>query len=162
MLRLSRTIAYAVHAVLYLARAAPGTPVPCSELAQAGKMPERFLLQILRKLVTHGVLRSSRGVEGGYQLSRPPGEISLLEVVEVLDDPLQAALPDIPGMPPASRCRILQLLKSITQTARAELRKVTFADLVRVETAAAIPTPEPLVDAADLIQKSEVMPSAMP
>jgi Rrf2 family protein len=51
-------------------------------------MPERFLLQILRNLVTHGVLRSTRGVKGGYTLLKVPEKISLLEIVEAVDGPV--------------------------------------------------------------------------
>jgi Rrf2 family protein len=65
--KLSRTASYALQAVLQLAQSdASGYPVPCSRLAAEGKMPERFLLQILRSLVTHGILGSTRGVDGGY------------------------------------------------------------------------------------------------
>ena len=65
-MKLSRTVAYAVRATLQLAQLEADGPVPCSKLANEGKMPERFLLQILRNLVTHGILRSTRGVDGGY------------------------------------------------------------------------------------------------
>ena len=84
-MKLSRTVAYAVRATLALAQAESDGPVPCSKLAAEGKMPERFLLQILRSLVTHGILRSTRGVDGGYALVRPAEEISLLEVIEAIE-----------------------------------------------------------------------------
>ncbi|HWB00312.1 MAG TPA: Rrf2 family transcriptional regulator, partial [Pirellulales bacterium] len=61
-MKISRTVTYAVQAVLQLARADGSRPVPCSQLASQGQMPERFLLQILRSLVTHGILQSTRGV----------------------------------------------------------------------------------------------------
>ena len=67
-MKLSRTVAYAVRATLQLAQNPSDSPVPCSKLASDGNMPERFLLQILRNLVTHGILRSTRGVDGGYTL----------------------------------------------------------------------------------------------
>ena len=81
-MKLSRTVSYAVRATLQLAQLSSKGPVPCSKLAAEGKMPERFLLQILRNLVTHGILRSTRGVDGGYALVRPADQISLLEVIE--------------------------------------------------------------------------------
>ena len=68
-------------------------PVPCSQLAAEGHMPERFLLQILRHLVTHGILHSTRGVEGGYTLERKPEQVSLLDVIEAIEGPLTSALP---------------------------------------------------------------------
>ncbi len=65
-MKFSRTVSYALQATLQLAQEDRAAPVPCSQLAAEGKMPERFLLQILRNLVTHGILRSTRGVDGGY------------------------------------------------------------------------------------------------
>ena len=80
-MKLSRTVTYALQATLLLAQEERGEPIPCSRLAAEGAMPERFLLQILRSLVTHGILQSTRGVEGGYMLDRRPEEISLLEII---------------------------------------------------------------------------------
>jgi Rrf2 family protein len=48
-------------------------------------MPERFLLQILRTLVTHGILNSERGVKGGYFLANDLTEVSLLQAVEAVE-----------------------------------------------------------------------------
>src|SRR5258707_15423661 len=98
-MKLSRTVAYAIQATLQLAQSTSDEPVPCSQLAAEGNMPERFLLQILRHLVTHGILHSTRGVEGGYTLERRPEEISLLEVIEAIDGPLNSALPKCEGPP---------------------------------------------------------------
>ena len=69
-MKLSRTVTYAIQATLQLAESDSRTPVPCSKLASQGAMPERFLLQILRNLVNHGILQSTRGVDGGYALLR--------------------------------------------------------------------------------------------
>ena len=101
-MKLSRTVAYAVRATLQLAKSDSTTPVPCSQLAAEGKMPERFLLQILRNLVTHGILRSTRGVDGGYSLVRSPDEVSLLEVIEAIEGPLNTGEPVDEGM--SDRC----------------------------------------------------------
>src|SRR5688500_6281124 len=98
-MKLSRTVAYAVRATLQLAQLQTTGPVPCSRLATEGKMPERFLLQILRNLVTHGILRSTRGVEGGYALLRPAEEISLLEVIEAIEGPYRTTLEMGEGLP---------------------------------------------------------------
>ena len=97
-MKVSRTIAYAIHATLQLAGGERGVPIPCSQLANKGQMPERFLLQILRSLVTRGLLRSTRGVEGGYCLARPADEISLRDIVESFDNPLSPSVPDLDGL----------------------------------------------------------------
>ena len=82
-------------------------------------MPERFLLQILRVLVTHGILKSTRGVEGGYSLSRSPEAISLLEVIEAIDGPLETVGESPATEPPADVQQLLQTaLRQVTDTAR--------------------------------------------
>ena len=129
-MRLSRTIAYAVHATVYLAGSEPGVSIPCSEMARAGKMPERFLLQVLRNLVNHGVLRSTRGVEGGYTLARAPSEITLREIVEAFDNPLDPYVPALEGQSPEVRRRLLERLEIVSQAARSELQKLSMADLL--------------------------------
>lgn len=93
-MKLSRTVSYAVKAMVALATAPREAPVCCKQLAEGGDMPERFLLQILRTLVTHDLLQSVRGVYGGYRLSRDPEDITLLEIVEAIDGPLSLHLPD--------------------------------------------------------------------
>jgi len=93
-------------------------------------MPERFLLQILRNLVAHGILGSSRGVEGGYRLERPPEEISLLEVIEAIEGPLVSAVPAGEGLPAESRARLEQALSEVTNIARRELEAIKLAHLL--------------------------------
>jgi Rrf2 family protein len=129
-MKLSRTVAYAVRATLQLAQYAQGTPVPCSKLASEGHMPERFLLQILRNLVTHGILRSTRGVEGGYALTRPPEQISLLEVIEAIEGPIGTNGNGADDFNNDPQPRLLDALKSITDTSRKQLDAIKFSQLL--------------------------------
>lgn len=129
-MKLSRTVAYAVQAVLQLARSNSRAPVPCSQLAAEGQMPERFLLQILRNLVTHGILESTRGVDGGYMLHRAPDEISLLEVIEAIDGPLTANLPASDGLPEETYHRLQDALRDITSMSRQQLESIKLAHLM--------------------------------
>jgi Rrf2 family protein len=87
-MKLSNSAQYAIQATLQLSESKTGHPVSCRELAELGSMPKRFLLQILRNLVTHGILTSTRGVVGGYSLQRPLGGISLLDLIEATDGPI--------------------------------------------------------------------------
>jgi Rrf2 family protein len=128
-MKLSRTIAYAIHAMICLSRAAPGLPVPCRRLAREGEMPERFLLQILRVLVRRDLLRSTRGVEGGYVLSRSADQISLRDILEAFDGPLRPAVPAIGGLANGARTELLKTLGNVADAARIELQKVTIAEL---------------------------------
>jgi Rrf2 family protein len=93
-------------------------------------MPERFLLQILRHLVTHGILHSTRGVDGGYNLERSADEISLLELIEAIDGPLHSALPAGDGAPLQYDAKLREAMESITETARQQLAAIKLSDLL--------------------------------
>ena len=131
-MKLSRTVSYAVKATLQLAQWPGDAPVPCSKLASQGNMPERFLLQILRSLVTRGLLCSTRGVDGGYYLARPPEQITLRDIVEVFDNPLSPNIPALEALSPDVRKRILTALEGASEAAHDVLAKLTMADLMRV------------------------------
>ncbi|MHB8969054.1 MAG: RrF2 family transcriptional regulator [Pirellulaceae bacterium] len=130
-MKLSRTVAYAVRATLQLAKSDSATPVPCSQLAAEGNMPERFLLQILRSLVTHGILRSTRGVDGGYTLVRSPDEVSLLEVIEAIEGPLNPGEPATEGMSEESQWRLHEALRSVTNDSRRQLEAIKLSQLLK-------------------------------
>lgn len=73
---------YAARAVLGLARAFPrGGPVRIETLATEHGVPPNYLVQILIELKAQRIVKSVRGKDGGYQLARPPGEITLGDVV---------------------------------------------------------------------------------
>ena len=130
-MKLSRTVTYAVRATLQLGRSEVGVPVPCSQLATEGHMPERFLLQVLRQLVTHGILHSTRGVDGGYALNRPADEISLLEVIEAIDGPLSAVVPSFDGADGlASTHKLQAALEQVATSSRKQLQAVKLSDLL--------------------------------
>jgi Rrf2 family protein len=137
-MKLSRTVAYALQATLQLAQAETGVPVPCSRLAADGKMPERFLLQILRNLVAHGILSSTRGVDGGYSLERQPEDISLLELIEAIDGPMNSTLPINEGLSPESKSKLELAMSEVTARARHELEAVKLADLLPQATVVAV------------------------
>jgi Rrf2 family protein len=133
-MKLSRTVAYAVRATLQLAKSDSAAPVPCSQLASEGNMPERFLLQILRSLVTHGILRSTRGVDGGYSLVRPPQEVSLLEVIEAIEGPLNTGDPTAAGMSESTQAALQQALRSVTDNSRRQLEAIKLSQLLQPPT----------------------------
>jgi Rrf2 family transcriptional regulator, cysteine metabolism repressor len=129
--KLSRTASYALQAVLQLAQSdASGCPIPCSRLAADGKMPERFLLQILRSLVTHGILSSTRGVDGGYVLERSPEELSVLDVIEAVDGPVTPSLPVGEGLSEQASNKLKCTMAGVAELARRELDAVKLVHLL--------------------------------
>ncbi len=93
-------------------------------------MPERFLLQILRSLVTHGILRSTRGVEGGYSLTRSVTEISLLEIVEAIEGPIHFEAQASPTLHHDGQGKLQQAFTQIAETARQQLHAIKLSDLL--------------------------------
>jgi len=129
-MKLSRTAIYALQATLQLARSDGHAPIPCSRLAAEGEMPERFLLQILRNLVMHGILESTRGVDGGYRLDRKTDDISLLELIEAADGPLGSPLPTLEALPPEYRSRLEGIVTDVTEVTRRELQSIKLTHLL--------------------------------
>ena len=76
---------YAVVALAELARSGDAGPVPIAQIAERRNMPVQFLEQLFSTLRRGGLLTSQRGVKGGYTLARPAEDITVLEVVQVLD-----------------------------------------------------------------------------
>jgi Rrf2 family protein len=78
---------YALRALSELANAHPD-PMKAEAIARAQSIPPKFLENILLELRHAGIVLSQRGAEGGYRLGRPAEEISLAEVIRVVDGPL--------------------------------------------------------------------------
>ena len=89
MLSITSKSPYAVRALVELARVgSDGAPVPIGELARRRDIPVQFLEQLFAALRRGGILKSQRGVKGGYSFARDPSQITVLEIVELLDGPL--------------------------------------------------------------------------
>ena len=88
-MQITRQADYAVRAVLHLARMGNNKRAATSTVAEQQHIPPSFLAKIISQLSAAGVLHTSRGAHGGVTLARGPEDISLLEVVEAIDGPIQ-------------------------------------------------------------------------
>ena len=88
-LRLTRAADYAVRAMLHLGSLPEGGVALKDEIAHAQNIPPSFMAKILRQLVKTGLLRSARGVNGGFGLQRTAAEINLLDIIEGIEGPIQ-------------------------------------------------------------------------
>jgi len=118
-----RTI-YGLQALFEISLHGEPEGAKATEIAQAQGIPLKFLEQILAALKKNKLVRSYRGREGGYVLSRPPKEITLLEVIEALEGTVLLTGED------RRKGIVVQKLKEIETKFIAELKKVTFGDLV--------------------------------
>lgn len=87
-MQITRQADYAVRAVLYLSKLTNGGRAPTNKIAHDQQIPPSFLAKIISQLSVAGVVQTSRGARGGVYLSRPPSNITLLEVVEAIDGPI--------------------------------------------------------------------------
>jgi Rrf2 family protein len=88
-MQITRQADYAVRAVLYLARMGTSERSATSTVAEEQRIPPSFLAKIISQLSIAGLLHTSRGARGGVTLAREPKEITLLEVIEAIDGPIQ-------------------------------------------------------------------------
>jgi Rrf2 family protein len=88
-MQITRQADYAVRAVLHLARVGNAERSATSMIAKEQNIPPSFLAKIISQLSIAGLLHTSRGARGGVTLAREPKDITLLEVVEAIDGPIQ-------------------------------------------------------------------------
>jgi Rrf2 family protein len=88
MTMLSAKCKYGLKAMVYMARHSAEGPILISDIAQAERIPKKFLDVILLELKTHCLLSSKKGKGGGYQLARPAEKIVVGDIVRILDGPL--------------------------------------------------------------------------
>lgn len=79
---LSSTSEYALRAMSWLALQPKEVPVTASALSEGTSVPISYLLKIMRRLVSAGLVDSARGQGGGFTLAKPPGRISYMEILE--------------------------------------------------------------------------------
>jgi Rrf2 family protein len=84
-------------------------------------------------LVTHGILHSARGVDGGYMLERKPQDISLLDVIEAIDGPLSSDVLDDDGEFDGHHEKLRGALRGVTDTLRDQLQAIKLAHLISMK-----------------------------
>ena len=87
-LQISRKIEYGTRAMAFMASLPDGMTTSFREIARKMAIPEEFLAKILKTLVKAQLVRSTRGAHGGYNLGRPPSQISFLDVIEAVEGPV--------------------------------------------------------------------------
>jgi Rrf2 family protein len=85
---LSKKAKYSIKALIFLAKNLDNPPLPTSRIAELGKIPKKSLEGILLDLRNAGYLFSKKGADGGYVLSKSPGEILLVDIVRLMDGPI--------------------------------------------------------------------------
>jgi Rrf2 family protein len=130
-MRISAKSDYAIRAMAELAAAYEAGPVKAEDVASAQQIPLNFLLGILRELRNGKLVRSVRGRDGGYLLSRSPDQITLADVIRVVDGPLanvrDLSLAELSYPGPAAALRDVWM--AVRGSLREVLENVTVGDL---------------------------------
>jgi Rrf2 family protein len=131
-MKISAKTEYACIAMMELAaQFDSGEPVRVRHIAERHGVPPRFLVQILLQLKGAGLVASVRGAAGGYQLLRPPQEVSLGQVMEVIEGnarnngPTSSASPDSPAVKV-----LLKAWQEVHEAQRKMLDEIKLAELL--------------------------------
>lgn len=124
---------YAFRIVLMLSKEGLDNKLDAKSLSEKGNIPLRFLLKLTRKLTQSGIVKSYRGVNGGYAITKEPKDITLKDVVEAIQGPIivtrcmydkKACSANKMG-----HCSIHKALNGIQNTMINELEKINFDNL---------------------------------
>jgi Rrf2 family transcriptional regulator, iron-sulfur cluster assembly transcription factor len=151
-LALTRRGDYAVRAALCLARAAAdGCYVKIREVAGTMALPASYTPQVLRLLAEAGLAEAKAGRDGGYRLTRPPGEVALLEVVEAAEGAFTLERCILRGGPChwEQACAVHAAWSAAIQACRDSLARTSLADLVAADAR---------LEAGERIPRREVSP----
>lgn len=130
-MRLSTRGKYGLYAMHYLAQHQNDGPQSLNRIASTG-IPRQYLEQLLGSLRRNGLILSVRGAGGGYQIARPPGEISMLDVLDAMEGPLvlNDCISDDRHCAKADQCRVRNVWEKLTESINGELAKVTLKDML--------------------------------
>lgn len=129
-MKISKKAEYALRALVAMSRSTVGTVFSIQTLASEESIPLKFLEQILLVLRKGGLLISRRGAGGGYQLARAASRISVGEVLELIDGPLQL-LPAADGVANASSPGLLSAFRELSDDIQQKLSGLTLADILQ-------------------------------
>ena len=120
---------YAARALLSLALHESDRPTSVKEIAERTTLPQPYLEQILLAVKGAGLVRSKRGVGGGYVLAKPPDQITLAEILAAVDGPLTTPLGEHDHC--EGHCVLQEVWVGVSDDMRSILERVTLADLAQ-------------------------------
>ena len=128
---------YALRVMLDLAQQPEHTYTPLKEIAVRQEISEKYLEIILNNLVKEKFLRGLRGKGGGYQLTRPPKDYRVGEIIELAEGPLapvNCLRPDAEACPRSSQCHTLPMWTRFDRLVHDFFYGITLEDLLHEET----------------------------
>jgi Rrf2 family protein len=128
---ITREADYAVRCVLFLSQEAGGI-VSANEIAESMTIPKSFLAKILQRLTRGGIVRSTQGIAGGFELAKEPAKVNILEVIEAIQGPtaLNICAVDERNCDLSNACPVHPVWVELREDIERRLRKENFAKLV--------------------------------
>ncbi len=135
-MKLSTKGEYASRAMLELSLHYPHRALHIREISEAQDIPPRFLEQILLLLKRTGYLKSKKGPKGGYFLAKPPSQITVAEIIRVMDGPLApidcVSVTAHEPCPREEHCGLRLLWKEVRDAVASILERTSFEDLIKI------------------------------
>ena len=132
MLKLTKTVEYALISINYIEKNAEDKPIPSKLISSHFSIPEDLLAKILQKLARSGILKSVQGPHGGYKLNNSTKDINLIDFIELLEGPV--GIVDCTVDKDCSLldyCNIRKPIRLINNNIRSVLEKTALSDITK-------------------------------
>lgn len=131
-MEITRETDYAIRCILFMSRK-PDQTLMVEEISQEMAIPRSFLAKILQKLSKAGIVKSFRGVKGGFRLARGPESISILDVVQAIEGgvAMNECAVDAASCSLSSTCSVHPVWVSLRRAVEMHLGEANFGELLR-------------------------------
>ena len=131
-MQLTRGVEYGIEGILYLARRDGDDPTLIREISRATDIPATFLSKIFQRLVKRGLVFSRRGFRGGFWLARPARRITLKEIVEALQGPIEfhRCFDHLRARGRKERCEVKRAFEKVQRKVAVILEQTTLEDIL--------------------------------
>lgn len=133
-MKITQEADYGLRVVLHLCKLGYGEKVESKVISEKECVPQRFLLKLLRKLIHADILKSYRGVKGGYAINKLPEQISLKDVIESIDGSICVNRcvidPNFCNLNRSGVCIVHRAMTKVQKNLNAELQSINFRQLV--------------------------------
>ena len=133
-MKITQEADYGLRVVIYLCKLGYGEKVEAKVISEKEGIPLRFLLKLLRKLIQADILKSYRGIKGGYAINKLPEQINLRSVIEAIDGPICVNRcviePSFCNMNRSGVCIVHRAITKVQKSLNGELESINFKQLV--------------------------------
>lgn len=133
-MRITQEADYGFRVILYLSKLGYGEKIEAKAISKDENIPLRFLLKLLRKLTQADIIKSYRGVNGGYALNQMPENITLKDVISAIDGPIYINRclydPNHCNLKRSHSCGVHNALATVQIKLIRELESINFKDIL--------------------------------